>query len=226
VIASTLPQFYALHIFSYSFSLSFIVFISWVPQVCMLKILPHQIHDFFLIPFLPLTLLIKRFIFHLWPARHKTTKHTITTSRPQMAFTNGLMRTLSWSSRITCDLFEITGALHLSELATLSLHIFRASVFSLYGIYVLVLVMPHLRRLVADLPSRRPKFDPRSSHVEFVVGKVALGQVFSEYLEFPCQFSFHRLLNTHYLIIQDWYSKPNSGRRTKWPQFHSTLRNI
>jgi hypothetical protein len=30
--------------------------------------------------------------------------------------------------------------------------------------------------------------------VEFTVDKVALGQVFSEYFGFPCQFSFHGLL--------------------------------
>jgi hypothetical protein len=29
---------------------------------------------------------------------------------------------------------------------------------------------------------------------DFVVGKVALGQVFSEYFGFPCQISFHKLL--------------------------------
>jgi hypothetical protein len=28
--------------------------------------------------------------------------------------------------------------------------------------------------------------------------KVALGQVFFNYFGFPCQFSFHRLLNIHY----------------------------
>jgi hypothetical protein len=33
----------------------------------------------------------------------------------------------------------------------------------------------------------------------FVVDKVALVQVFSEYFGFPCQFSFHRLLPTHHL---------------------------
>jgi hypothetical protein len=33
--------------------------------------------------------------------------------------------------------------------------------------------------------------------VAFVVDKVALGQVFSKYFGFPCQFSF-RLLHTHY----------------------------
>jgi hypothetical protein len=35
--------------------------------------------------------------------------------------------------------------------------------------------------------------------VKFVVDKVALGQVFSEYFDFPCQFSFPRLLNIHHL---------------------------
>jgi hypothetical protein len=31
----------------------------------------------------------------------------------------------------------------------------------------------------------------------FVVDKVALGQIFSEYFGFPCQFSFHEL---HHII--------------------------
>jgi hypothetical protein len=35
--------------------------------------------------------------------------------------------------------------------------------------------------------------------VRFVVDKVAMGQVFSEYFGFPCQFSFHGLLHTHHL---------------------------
>jgi hypothetical protein len=42
------------------------------------------------------------------------------------------------------------------------------------------------------------EFEPRARHVGFVVDKVALGQVFSEYLGFPCQLSFHRLLHTHH----------------------------
>jgi hypothetical protein len=37
------------------------------------------------------------------------------------------------------------------------------------------------------------------SHVEFVMEKVTLGQVFSEYFGFPCQFLSHRLLHTHHL---------------------------
>jgi hypothetical protein len=50
----------------------------------------------------------------------------------------------------------------------------------------------------AGFPQRRPGFEPRSGHVEFVVDKVAQGQVFSEYFGFPCQFSFHRMLYIHH----------------------------
>jgi hypothetical protein len=42
-----------------------------------------------------------------------------------------------------------------------------------------------LKRLVVGFPLRRPGFEPGSSHVGFVVDKVALGHVFSEYLGFP-----------------------------------------
>jgi hypothetical protein len=45
---------------------------------------------------------------------------------------------------------------------------------------------------------RWPRLEPRSSHVGFVVDKVALGHVFSEYFGFPCQSSFHRLLHNHH----------------------------
>jgi hypothetical protein len=34
--------------------------------------------------------------------------------------------------------------------------------------------------------------------VGFVVDKVAMGQDFSEYFGFPCQFSFHQLLHSHH----------------------------
>jgi hypothetical protein len=34
--------------------------------------------------------------------------------------------------------------------------------------------------------------------VGFVVDKVTLGQVFSEYFGFPCQFSFHLVLHIHH----------------------------
>jgi hypothetical protein len=50
--------------------------------------------------------------------------------------------------------------------------------------------------------------------VGFVVDKVALGQVFSEYFGFPCQSSFHQLLHSHPHL--------SSGACTigqKWPQY-------
>ena len=46
---------------------------------------------------------------------------------------------------------------------------------------------PQLKRLVAGFPPLR------SSHVGFVMDKVALGQVFPEYFGFPCQSSFHQI---------------------------------
>jgi hypothetical protein len=68
----------------------------------------------------------------------------------------------------------------------------------------------------------RPGFDPRSDHVGLVVDKVDLGQVLSEY--------FGSAANPHStdystLIIWGWYNRPNSGRRTKWTQSHTTPRN-
>jgi hypothetical protein len=54
-------------------------------------------------------------------------------------------------------------------------------------------------QVVAGFPPWRPGFDPKSSHVRFVVKKVALGQVCSEYFGFPCQSSLHEMLHTHLL---------------------------
>jgi hypothetical protein len=59
-------------------------------------------------------------------------------------------------------------------------------------------VPPQLRRLVAGFPPRRPGFNLGPGHVGFVVDKVALGQVFSEYFSFLCQLAFHRLLHNHH----------------------------
>jgi hypothetical protein len=46
--------------------------------------------------------------------------------------------------------------------------------------------VPHLRRLVAGFPPRRPGFEPGSGHGGFVVDKVTLGQGSSETFGFPC----------------------------------------
>jgi hypothetical protein len=53
------------------------------------------------------------------------------------------------------------------------------------------LAMPQLRWLVTSFPSWQPRFEPRSGYEGFVVDKVPLGQVFSKYFSFPCQFSCH-----------------------------------
>jgi hypothetical protein len=47
-------------------------------------------------------------------------------------------------------------------------------------------------------------FDPRSGHMGFVVKKVALGQVSSEYFGFPFQLPFHQMLHIlcHLGVVQ------------------------
>jgi hypothetical protein len=62
--------------------------------------------------------------------------------------------------------------------------------------------MPYLRRFVAGFPPRRPGFEPGSGYVGFVVDKVGLWQIFSEYFGFPCQFAFHQLLQNHRLSVE------------------------
>jgi hypothetical protein len=47
-----------------------------------------------------------------------------------------------------------------------------------------------------------------SSLVGFVVDKVALGQVFSEYFGFPCKSSFHQFLTITITITRGWYNRP------------------
>jgi hypothetical protein len=53
------------------------------------------------------------------------------------------------------------------------------------------------RAIVAGFPQRLPGLIPGHCHLGLVVDKVALGQVFSKYFSFPCQFSFHQLLHIH-----------------------------
>jgi hypothetical protein len=64
------------------------------------------------------------------------------------------------------------------------------------------------------LPTAAVRFDPGSGQVGFVLDKVALWQVFSEYFGFSCQSSFHQLLHNHHHL--------SSGAGTigqKWPQY-------
>jgi hypothetical protein len=53
-----------------------------------------------------------------------------------------------------------------------------------------------------------------TGQVGFVVDKVALGQVFSEYFSFPCQSSFHHLFHIHPHLS---YGAGTIGQ--KWPQY-------
>jgi hypothetical protein len=66
-------------------------------------------------------------------------------------------------------------------------------------------------------------FEPKSSQVGFVVNKVALGQIFSEYCGFSYQFAFHPLLHTHHLssgagTIDQLVAEIPSGLRLAPPQ--------
>jgi hypothetical protein len=74
---------------------------------------------------------------------------------------------------------------------------------------ILVLVVMNLRVLLKELggaiaqavsrslPTAAARVRARSRHVGFVVDKVALGQVSSEYFGFPCQSLFHKILHPH-----------------------------
>jgi hypothetical protein len=55
--------------------------------------------------------------------------------------------------------------------------------------------MLQLQWLVVGFPPWGPGFDTRSEQTGFVVDEVALEWVFSNYFDFPCQFSFHKLLH-------------------------------
>jgi hypothetical protein len=41
---------------------------------------------------------------------------------------------------------------------------------------------------------RQIQFDPMWNHILYVVDKVALGQIFTEYVRIPCQISLNQLL--------------------------------
>jgi hypothetical protein len=83
-----------------------------------------------------------------------------------------------------------------------------------------------IAQAVAGFPPRRSKFEARSGHVEFVVGKVALGHVFAEYFRFPYQSSFYQLLSTITIIYHlGLVKQDNSDRSTKWTQSHHINNN-
>jgi hypothetical protein len=84
--------------------------------------------------------------------------------------------------------------------------------------YRLILAALQLKRFVAVFPPRRPGFTLGSSHVGFVVVKVALGQMYSEYFCFPCHSSFHQFSpQSPSPIIRDWYNRPEVAAVLKVP---------
>jgi hypothetical protein len=81
-----------------------------------------------------------------------------------------------------------------SRLSVLDLHTLQRK----YAVIAPVRVLTLRREAVTGgFPQRRPGFNPRSGHVSFVVDKVTMGQVFTEYLGFPRQLSFHQLFRCH-----------------------------
>jgi hypothetical protein len=97
-----------------------------------------------------------------------------------------------WFSKMIQQGQKLSSSSHKNGRTPLQLNMLRRDIYNCNSNEFLT--VPELRRLVAGFSPRRPVFDPRSGHVGFVVDKVALGQVFSEFFDFPCQFSFHRLL--------------------------------
>jgi hypothetical protein len=77
---------------------------------------------------------------------------------------------------------------------------------------------------VLKFPPRQPEFQPGSGHVGFMVDKMELGQVLSEYFGFPCQFAFHLLLHNHHhhlssttsIIGQTMAAVPSGLSLTPW----------
>jgi hypothetical protein len=67
------------------------------------------------------------------------------------------------------------------------------------GIYIATTLLGRAiaQEVSHQLPTSAVRVPARSVHVGFVVGKVARGQIFSEYFDFPWQLSFHRLLYNH-----------------------------
>jgi hypothetical protein len=71
-----------------------------------------------------------------------------------------------------------------------------------YAILFYTLLILVLGRAVAQavsrwLPTAAVRVRVQAEHVGFVVDKAAVGQVFSDYFDFPCQSSFHQFLHHH-----------------------------
>jgi hypothetical protein len=65
-------------------------------------------------------------------------------------------------------------------------------------------------KLVVGVPPQRSRFEPRSSHVGFVVGKAALGARFLRVLRFPLSLIPPTAERSSSSTIRGWYNRPNS----------------
>jgi hypothetical protein len=101
----------------------------------------------------------------------------------------------------------------LSRLNTRAIHCHRAISFN--GRARAQMVSPRLLISAAWFRARI------RANVGFVVEEVALGQVFSEYLGFSCQFEFQLLLHIHHLSSGAGTTDQTSDLRTKWTQSHA-----
>jgi hypothetical protein len=68
-----------------------------------------------------------------------------------------------------------------------------------------------LRRLIADLSTWRPGFDPTPMHVRFVVDKVELGPAFPKYFGSVISITFHQCSITH---LYPHVAVTNTNRRS------------
>jgi hypothetical protein len=62
-----------------------------------------------------------------------------------------------------------------------------------------------------------------SIHMRFVVDKVALGQIFSEYFGFPCQSSFHQFIHNHPHLSSILFYYRNTTKKMHMPQKCKTI---
>jgi hypothetical protein len=84
----------------------------------------------------------------------------------------------------------------------------RHKLLHIISIVYVSTIRPSLGKLQTFQSNWNIRFDPGSGQVGFVVDKVALGQVFSEYFDFPYQSSFHQLLHNQPHLIWGWYNRP------------------
>jgi hypothetical protein len=93
--------------------------------------------------------------------------------------------------------FNLTGTRH-STLSNVSECVCVCVYIYIYIYICCAVAAPWLRWLVADQSPRSPGFAPDSTHMGFVVDKVALGQIFLRVLRvFSCQYHSTVVIHTH-----------------------------